>query len=217
MRRFINWLCRYMTIHMSNRFLIFCLQVMRRLQRHGEMFALGNGESDYSCDGFIENQRELADVYMGMATMAEAGCEIIATYNALLNLGRPVALGKLICTYERDGIMHSGKFGVSPKAIVDYLKSAGVKTSIFIKKKKSGGLDEFAEEFKTLIVTYYNDMSDLTKEIHTVAVTRDDDGFKGHNVHGNITGAYKSVSELIDKATVGKGDAIMLIGIDEKG
>ena len=218
MNRFIIWICKFIPKIISNSFLIFCLQVMRRLQRHGDMFVIGNGSRKWESDGFIENQHSMKDINIGMAPMSETGCEVIATYNALLNLGKSPSLGKLIEEYERDGIIHSGRFGVAPKAIADNLKRHGLGVDFYIPGKKRQDVEGFSAKYNTLIVTYYNDYTDLYKQIHTVAITRDDSGYTLHNAYcnGRISKAQATIMEAIGSVTAGMGRPIILIGIKDK-
>ena len=182
------------------------------------MFAIGNGKRLWKDEGFIENQHSMTDINMGMAPMSETGCEVIATYNALLNLGRRIPLGNLIEEYERDGIIHSGRFGVAPKAIADYLKRCGYIADTYIPGKKRQAFEQFADNYMTLIVTYYNDYTDLMKQIHTVAITRDDMGYTVHNAfcNGYVPEAKGTIMEAIASVTAGMGRPIILIGVKEK-
>lgn len=181
------------------------------------MFALGNGIRRWDSEGYIENQQSMTNLYMGMATMAEAGCEIIATYNTLIYLGKKIALDTLITEYEKDGIIHSGKFGVAPYAIADRLKKYGLKVAKYVPDKKRQDVDGFASSYRALIVTYYNDCTDLMQQIHTVAITKDNNGYTVHNAFGNgcVLKAAANISEAIEGATAGKGRPIVLIGVED--
>ncbi|MBQ0027499.1 MAG: hypothetical protein KBS96_02735 [Lachnospiraceae bacterium] len=216
MNRFINWICRFVPTHFSNRLFLFCLQFMRRIQRNGRILAMGSGESSWDEEGFIENQINMKNIHMGMATIAEAGCEIIATYNVLYNVGKKVQLDKLIRIFVRDGILHSGKYGVAPQAIADCLKKNGCDVHTYIPGRKRQDVDGFTDMYETIVLTYYNDATDLMKEIHTIAVTRLEGGFVAHNAHCN--GAVEvncgKITDLISIITSGKGKILMAIGVN---
>ena len=66
---------------------------------------------------------------LGKSNLAISGCEVIAVYNLLQSYsGRDfaVSLPTLIEIFEKDGILRAGHFGVSPKAIAEYLKGIGL-------------------------------------------------------------------------------------------
>lgn len=217
--RITQGLCRFIPTHIGNAFLLWCLQVMRFFQRHGDMYALSHTEANKLHEpetGFIENQNSMHDIYMGMASMAEAGCEIIATYNALFSIGKGMPLSQLIGMYERDGIIYSGRFGVAPKAIADTLNRNGCKVTKYIPSKKKCDIDGFARGYDTLIMTIYNDGQDLMKEIHTVMIDRTSEGYTAHNMHcnGKVTVAYENITALIAGETKGKGKPIIIMGVN---
>lgn len=178
--------------------------------------------------GFIECQSALTNMYIGMSTMKAAGCEVIATYNAIRaveglnnqrNLDiikvRRISLSNLIEEYEKDGIMRSGKFGVAPGAIVDLLRRLGYDTDTIIPEKKEYDITSFINKAKAIIMTYYNDGEDLMKEIHTIAITKSAGELTAHNVYcnGYVHGPFKSVEELISTIGEGRAKPIMYIGI----
>ena len=72
---------------------------------------------------FIENQNEWESVRFGLSTMKYSGCEIMAVYNALLDLGNRMNsqdMAELISKFERKGAELSGRWGCSPKSICKY-------------------------------------------------------------------------------------------------
>lgn len=177
---------------------------------------------------FIECQNALTNMHIGKATMQAAGCEVIATYNVIKALsdsnrmwngvGKLVgwaSLSYLISAYERDGIVHSGKFGVAPGAIVDMLHKLGYNTDVYVPGRKKYDITAFTDKAKAIIMTFYNDGEDLMQEIHTVAVTKDENGFTAHNVYcnGYVHGPYKTMDELVGNIWYGKARPIIYIGI----
>ena len=56
--------------------------------------------------------------------MADSGCGIIATYNAIYSLTRDenINFPKMIEAFEKDGIIFGGFFGTSPHSIEKYLE-----------------------------------------------------------------------------------------------
>lgn len=119
-------------------------------------------------------------------SMAYAGCEIIATYNARKALGDPVSkrdMTELIDAYEARGAALWGAFGVAPTAIAKYFKKNG-----FAAKTADGAdeaaVEKIAETHGVMIATAYNDKNDITAQIHTVCITKNRDGkFIIHNAY----------------------------------
>ena len=61
--------------------------------------------------------------------MKYSGCEIIAVYNAMLDLGRKSSLedmAELITAFEERGAALKGEWGVAPHAITNYWTPAGM-------------------------------------------------------------------------------------------
>lgn len=137
-------------------------------------------------DAYIENQCEWESIYFGVGkrqSMACAGCEIIATYNARKALGGTVSrryMAELIRNYEMRGAALFGKFGVVPTAITAYFRKNGFLV------ETADGADEPAVEalgrkYNVLIATAINDKNDITKQIHTVCITKTPHG--GYVLH----------------------------------
>lgn len=166
--------------------------------------------------GYVEDQNNYKDMAYGDSTMAYSGCEIFATYNAIYNLTKKntVSLPKMISEYEKDGMVLSGKFGTSPKAIEDYLRKQGFKT-VFTTVEDE--FDSIGRSCDSLILTMYNDKNDISKEVHTVNISKEDNLFTAHNAYcnGKIVGPYSTVSEVIKNINNGKAKGISLIGINE--
>lgn len=164
--------------------------------------------------GYIEDQNNYTDMAYGESTMQYSGCEIFATYNAMFNiLGKnPISLAKMISEYEKDGMVMAGKFGTAPKAIEDYFKKNGFTTAF---TTREADFDNIGKNFQSLILTMYNDKNDISKEVHTVNISKDNGMLTAHNVYcnGKVVGPYKTVSEVIKSINAGKAKGISLIGI----
>lgn len=223
MNRIKDFFLRFIPQHISNKVVISFfefLRFFRRIHRKAYTYNLHVNEGAY-CDhigdisskhGYIENQKLYPDMVYGKTTISYAGCEIIAAYNALRDLGGVdiKEFPSIISFFEKDGIVLGGKFGTAPKAIRDFLEKRGYKTSFITDDKK---VDEVSEKSDTIILTIYNDRNDLSKQIHTICVSKVFDGFIAHNVYGNgnVVGPYKTVSELISQINEGRSKMISLI------
>ena len=164
----------------------------------------------------IENQNDFKDILFGKSTLSYAGCEIIATYNALIHLGLKVPLANLINEFERDGMVLSGRFGTAPKAISDYFLRNGFKVHMTNKEEE---FEMLGEASSNMILTLYNNKENILDEVHTVCITREADGLYAHNVYGNgiIVGPKSGLLELIDSFNRGKAKGISLIAIEDTG
>lgn len=166
--------------------------------------------------GFVEDQNSYTDMAYGDATMQYSGCEIFATYNAIYSITGKAAmsLAKMISEYEKDGMVLSGKFGTAPKAIKDFLDKHGYKTEM---TTNEADFDNFGKKFQSLILTMYNDKDDISKEVHTVNISKEGGKYLAHNVYCNgvVVGPEASVMGLIGKMNGGRAKGISLIGVSK--
>lgn len=177
-------------------------------------FAIRNHrESIRRAHGLVEDQKNYTDMKFGKATMAYAGCEVFATGNALRTLtGRQVNYPKLIERFEKDGMILLGGFGTAPKAIADFFEECGYETN-FVSNPVL--FDDVAAVSEVMILTLYNNGEDIMQKVHTVCVTREKDGYYGHNVYcdGTVIGPYKRIEQMLSSINSGKAKGISLIGI----
>lgn len=169
--------------------------------------------------GYVEDQNNYTDVAYGSATMQYSGCEVFATYNALFNLhGKHIIdLPDMIAEYEKDGMVMNGNFGTSPKAIADFLTRRGYHAEL---ETESDNFDKVGKDSESLILTMYNDASDISQEVHTINISKGRDGkFTAHNTYcnGKVLGPFASISETISNINNGKAKGISLIGIRQTG
>ena len=219
----------------SNRMLLRIMQCMRLLQRHGAMFAGSHLELNRSSlneierldpavrlSAFMENQRQLTSMYIGMATMAEAGCEVIAVYNALkvISVGDH-PLPELIGEFEKDGIIRSGKYGVAALAMRDMLKRLGYMTQVSYKISDMG---ELLDKSRVAILTLYNNRETIGEQIHSVCISRArvsesdheiHEGYVIHNMYGDgrALGPFKDMDDIRMNLCGGRIGPIALIGV----
>lgn len=182
----------------------------RKSFRQHKAVIAGNG-------GFIEDQNSYTDISYGASTVQYSGCELIALYNALHSLGDDAYtdLPDIVSDFEKDGMVFRGKFGTSPKALADYLEKRGYTAELIT---EVSGFDKLAHGSDCLILTIYNDGLDISKEVHTVCVSKAGGGYTAHNVYsdGKPFGPFPSVSELTAGINSGRAKGISLIGIRKK-
>ncbi len=232
---FREWLYRLIPRMISNRMLLRIMQCMRLLQRHGAMFAGSHLELNRTnfeqirrsdpailLSAFMENQRQLTSMYIGMATMAEAGCEVIAVYNALKVVSiEDHPLPELIGEFEKDGIIRSGKYGVAALAMRDMLKRLGYVTQVSYKVPDMGGL---LDKSRVAILTLYNNRDTIGEQVHSVCISRtrvsesDHEIYEGYVVHnmygdGRALGPFKDMEDISTNLCGGRIGPIALIGV----
>lgn len=221
-------LCAFIPNKIGNKLVVDAFDVMSKqsklfqkdysshLVTNEERFKL-HLESIEKAGGYIEDQSNYGDMPFGESNVNHSGCEIISTYNALFHLTgkHEVSLPQLIAEFEKKGMVLSGKFGTSPKAVMDYLKSLGFECEMVTKEEEFNAL---GKRSATLILTMYNDGSDITQEVHTIHVSKDENQYTAHNTYGSgkVVGPAPTVTELISMIHKGKAKGISLIGINRR-
>jgi len=152
--------------------------------------------------------------------MKYSGCEIIATYNALVDLGVNLsnnfngndAMVNLISYFEENGAMLNGDFGVAPMEIEKYFKNNGYNVTS-TSSTNEDRINNLGTNSETVIVTVYNDQNDIMRQVHTVCVTKDASGY--YTIHN----AYKmnAANKYIEMGGYNTlSDAISAISTDPK-
>lgn len=214
----------------SNRVVVFVFDLFRKIQRifrfhvddnYNRNLALDDAFKD-SAFSFIENQKDYSNIFFGKTDMAYAGCEIIAAYNAMIDICKnkendlaKYSLRNLISVFEKDGMVRFGKFGTAPKSVRDFFIREGFKVCFSTKENK---FDQIANDFDTTILTFYNNRDNIFEQVHTICVTKDEYGFHAHNVYcdGTIFDTYGSITEILEKINSGMAKGIAILGISKK-
>jgi len=130
-----------------------------------------------------QNRRPASDIRMGVNEGYNEGwyngCGWIATYNALLILGKPVHPAEIVRSFETNvGIVLGGVFGTYPNAIVDYLNYMGFAVNHTLFPQLSMNIDEVIKASKVSILAYAH-----TSAAHyiTVEYREDTDKFIVYN------------------------------------
>ena len=166
--------------------------------------------------GFIEDQGSYTDMNYGLLSFSANGCELIAIYNALFEMTKSynIDLPEIIDMFEKDGMVLSGLFGSSMKAIEEYFVNKGYKTKSSSKKID---YENIAKNADVLILTIYNNIDDITDQVHTICITKKDGKYFVHNNGRNSASvAYSSITNVLEKINSGRAKDIFLIGINKK-
>lgn len=201
---------------LPNAGLIGCLEVLRWWQRsfsaRPQMNVSYAEEKQNVNEVFEENQRSLRAIPFGKYNLAYSGCEVIAVSNALIALKAGEPLKQLVYEFERDGILANGRFGTSPKAMRDFFVKKGYET---IFSTKVNDFDRIGESYDSLILTFYNDKKDISKQVHSVNITKLEGKLYVHNLHcdGRKSGPYDTINQCLTTINGGQAKGISLIGI----
>ena len=169
-------------------------------------------------NGYIENQAELGDFLYGKKRTADYNsCEVIALYNCLLSMKESdLNFAALLEYFEKKGITYKGEFGTSPKAIQNYLTKLGYQTELAIGKRLNYELlTRFQNQYDSYFLTIYNHERDITKQIHTVSITREKGKYKLHNAGTKLE--FESLHSIMNFLKVRHSKTLCLCGISRKG
>lgn len=223
--------------HMGNSVVlkVYCLlaliPVPKKIRRKNHVhnaISFKNAKWDFLSvpSAYIENQNEWGEILYGWGphhNMKYSGCEIIATFNALKALGRAGSsdlMAELIDEYEKHGAALWGEFGVSPLSVGAYLKRQGF-LLVTAKKDDDKSLGMADSRCQVFIATVYNDAKDITAQLHTVCITKEENSYILHNAYRRnqkgvyvASSSYATLKEAIAHISVQELKMIYLIGID---
>lgn len=232
-----GWLKAFIPQYVSNAQLLTALDICTHFKisekkiranhrTNTEVFtkAFSSGKSFYTQGKYIENQPQWKQVRFGRYTMDYSGCEIIAACNAILSLGGNLTQQEItdfISAYEKKGAVLWGGWGVAPRAICQFLQKKGYETAMTC-SRDPGEINRMGEEYGTVIITVYNDRKDITKQIHTMNVSKEDKNrYVLHNCYRTdrdgsyIMGKpYASLWETIESLHGGAAMPICIMGIN---
>ncbi len=167
-------------------------------------------------NGYIEYQGRYTDMFYGKSTMQRSGCGVIAVFNALSFLSRHSStslpdLPFLIQHFAGSGMVLNGHGGTAPGFLQRFLTKQGISNRAATHPEKFASL---ARESHCLILTMFNDRDDIRRQMHTICITKEKEGYLAHNVAGNgtVVGPYSDFSELMNHMNSGKSKIFYLIG-----
>ena len=148
----------------------------------------------------------------GFRSSAATGCGWIATYNALLLLGRYITPEKLIRFYERQLPLIHGNTGTTILAPAIFFKRHGYEVKCTAIRSR---FDEMVQESDVCIM-YFWWMRKWATGAHFVALNKTEEGIVGYNTYNNSKGPdyYGESLEVFLKKQ--KYFGCVLIGIKKK-
>ena len=122
----------------------------------------------------------LAALPYGAWNMGNNGCEVIAVYNALLVMRRPLPLPEIAAALEKRGLLFNGFGGTNLPAVAAYLRSLGVDVTV-LRRGERERYDAALAGASCAILSYWTGPKLRRPDgswntLHTVSVQR---GFAG--------------------------------------
>lgn len=246
-KKFKSWRNSFIPKHIHDKTLIFVYNLLaatcpinnkiRALHKDRNERVWEENFSKYTIDGYIEHQYKMQEIKYGKAIKlltktlgmrayngATSTCEVIATYNALQHLSNNPhdSFADLLFYYEGNGCALYGYFGTTPDAIRTYFLRRGFDAVQLTGKKarNADAVNQLSRAYDSYIVTMYNDKDDITRQIHTMCITKDESKYI---IHNDYSGNKKDYTEYdVDSTTLddviadyngGKGKTISLLGV----
>ncbi len=149
----------------------------------------------------------------GLRSSAATGCGWIATYNALVLLGRTTDIPALIRYYEWQLPLIHGNLGTSFWGPAVCFRKWGFPVKVVFDRKK---FDALAREAEACIL-FYHWRKGVKLGAHFVALHVTDKGFVGYNTYRNSTGPdfYGDSLEAFLKKQGYFGEVLIAIGKKE--
>lgn len=198
----LDFIYRFIPAHVNNRIVALIYDagtlfkgssewaIRNRAHNEAELKKLFRDRTDV----MIENQAELTMLKLGKEyTFSYGGCGAIALHNLRVSLKeqmRAADTAELFFEAERYGRAFFGKAGLSPEALLRYLKRHGYACYVYY-GTDSKTIDAMASKrnkenhtaflYKTFLVTGYNNARSVHDRIHTVNISREAEGYVIHN------------------------------------
>ncbi len=143
--------------------------------------------------GYIINQNTCPNFFIGDRRMADVGCEIAATYNALKMRGRSTSCSSIIRHFEKNkylmGVLAAGNLGSDPYAIGDYFADNSINYTKYTNySTMQTVVNNSRGSHNVYIVSFWN-TDDIFGGLHTVAfyTTTADSKVHVYNLYSNST------------------------------
>lgn len=144
---------------------------------------------DVDSKGYITDQSYYGDWQFGFAYLNDVGCEVIATYNAMIKLGKKKSLADVIYDFEMYNIdfdIGFGHLGSNPRQIYRYLNKYGVRYTAYDSFNKLKSAADSMSDCTIIFTSKTNKSVAGIHAIHTFMIEK------------NKSGIYKSYNGYID-------------------
>lgn len=141
--------------------------------------------------------------WKGEITASGCSCEVIAAYNALVFLENAHknenSFPKLLNYFEKRNTILKGYFGTSIVGLIKYFNQGEYEdTYLYGRKINEEALTQIQENYSVYIFMSYNNSENIVDMIHTMCITRSEEGFFIHNSYGKPI-FYNSLYEAVVK------------------
>ena len=145
----------------------------------------------------------------GFRSSAATGCGWIATYNAMVLLGRPVEPEKIIRFYERQIPLLNGNAGTFVLAPLQFFGKQGFQTACTANRKR---FDRLVQQSQVCLLFYFWRRG-WKLGAHFVALHSTPEGIIGYNTYRNSTGPDRYGTSLEQFLKRKKYFGAVLIGV----
>lgn len=206
------------------------LKVLYRLSRVINLFCRKFSNED-NCrlrqaaalpSGYINGQCRppLAELPYGAWKMGRNGCEVIAVYNALLDLERPEPFRVLARELERNGLLFNGFGGTNPAALENFFQSRKIGYQL-LRRRDRAGFDAAFSAADCAVLTYWTGTTLRRPDkswntLHTVSVHHSCGAIAVCNVSAQGTEAVKAKS-LEEFLKSENGEPVCLLALQKHG
>lgn len=112
-------------------------------------------------------------------------CEVIATYNALINFkdfDEGSSFPELLWHFEKNATILNGYFGTSFYSIKKFFEKRGYKCCLIAGNRiNNESISKIEEDYSVYIMYSFNNIEDMKDAIHTVCITEEKNGYQLHN------------------------------------
>ena len=164
----------------------------------------GAALSALACIGPLQGQGRapVARLPFGKYTMDYNGCEVLASYNALLLLGDPLPLGAVAAWYELRGLFLAGAWGTHVLAIPRFFRARGYAPEVLYASSVRAPEDYDAafDGAQAAVFSFWNSAQRLRAGVHTVSLSHRGGRIAIDNLHSLDTRpneAYASIADFI--------------------
>lgn len=162
---------------------------------------------------FIEHQSLLSGLVLGKKKADYNACEVVAAYNAGISISDSSAFPEVLCEFEKLGLVFFGEFGTAPDRMLRYFHKKGwITEELRGKRITKESVESLQKGFAVYVLTAFNDRKNILAEVHTVCITKEEEGYRIHN-GGDPDRVYSLLIDAVNGFNGGRGKPIVLIGI----
>ncbi len=156
----------------------------------------------------------LGELPYGVWRMDSNGCEVIAAYNVLYALGRPLPFASVAAELERRGLLFNGFGGTNLGAVADFLRRQGVPVRVLTRRRRKD-FDEAFAHAPCAVLSYWTGPGLRRKDkrwntLHTVSLHHAERGILVCNAAASLPAPVPapSVTEFLRRCG---GEAVCLM------